>query len=75
MTIATNAYVEWYTNEVPPRLSQELSKRGPLLTYMMPFAYEVKRNGTLTSLDWGDLGEVAAANKTASAVVLTNIEN
>jgi spore germination protein len=74
-SIATNAYVEWYTNEVPARLSQELSKRGPLLTYMMPFAYEVKRDGTLTSLNWGDLGEIAAANRTAAAIVLTNIEN
>jgi len=74
-TIETNAYVEWYTKNVPARLSQELRKRAPLLTYMMPFAYEVKRDGTLTTLEWGDLGDIAAANRTASAIVLTNIEN
>ena len=67
--------MEWYTNDVPVRLSNELRKRAPLLTYMMPFAYEVKRDGTLTPLNWGDLGDIAAANRTASAVVITNIEN
>lgn len=74
-TIETNGYAEWYTNNVPPRLSQEFKKRAPLLTYMMPFSYEVKRNGTLTSLVWGDLGEIAAANRTATAIVIANIEN
>lgn len=74
-SIETNGYAEWYTQQVPARLSQEVRKRGPLLTYMMPFAYEVKRDGTLTGLEWGNLGEIATANRTASAVVLTNIEN
>ncbi|WP_397536712.1 glycosyl hydrolase family 18 protein [Rummeliibacillus pycnus] len=74
-TIETNAYAEWYTDNVPARLSQELRKRAPVLTYMMPFSYEVKRDGTLSTLNWGDLGEIASANRVASAIVLVNIEN
>ncbi|KOO48259.1 glycosyl hydrolase family 18 protein [Viridibacillus arvi] len=74
-TIDTNGYVEWYTAEIPESLIAQLRRRAPLLTYMMPFSYEVRRDGTLTPLDWGSISEIANANQSATAIVLTNIEN
>ena len=50
-------YVEWYTETPSQTLLDEVKKRGPLLTYMMPFSYDVKRDGTLTPLNWGGLDE------------------
>ena len=42
---------------------------------MMPFAYEVKRDGSLTSMDWGSLSEVAKTHRVETVIVLVNIEN
>lgn len=72
--IETNAYVEWYTDEIPQTLVEEVRKRGPLLTYMMPFSYDVNRDGTLTPIDWGGLEEVAEQQNITSAIVISNIE-
>ncbi|MET3576817.1 glycosyl hydrolase family 18 protein [Bhargavaea ullalensis] len=73
-TIETNAYVEWYTAEPPASLLQEIRKRGPELTYIMPFAYEVKRDGSLVTFDWGGIGDAAARQDVATAIVIVNIE-
>ncbi|WP_040224423.1 glycosyl hydrolase family 18 protein [Bhargavaea cecembensis] len=72
--IETNAYVEWYSANPPASLMEEIRKRGPYLTYMMPFAYEVKRDGSLVRFDWGEVGEAAARQGVATAIVLVNLE-
>ncbi|MBK3497315.1 LysM peptidoglycan-binding domain-containing protein [Viridibacillus sp. YIM B01967] len=74
-TIDTNGYIEWYTEELPESLIAQVRRRAPLLTYMMPFSYEVRRDGTLTPLEWGSIPEIANASQSATAIVLTNIEN
>ncbi|SIT93471.1 glycosyl hydrolase family 18 protein [Edaphobacillus lindanitolerans] len=73
-TIETNAYAEWYTAEPPASLMNEIRKRGPELTYIMPFAYEVRRNGSLVPFSWGDIGEAAARQGASTAIVIVNIE-
>ncbi len=72
--IVTNSYAEWYTDLPSERLLEEARRRTPLLTYLMPFAYDVKRDGTLTPLNWGGLGEIAVENNAVPTIVLTNLE-
>lgn len=73
-TIETNGYVEWYTESISPTLLDEVRKRGPLLTYIMPFSYDVNRDGSLTPLNWGGLEQIAKDEKIATAIVVSNIE-
>ena len=73
--IETNAYVEWYTERPSQSLLDEVKKRGPLLTYMMPFSYDVKRDGSLTPLNWNGLEQIAADENIVAAIVISNIED
>ena len=74
-TIESNAYVEWYTERPAQSLLDEVKKRGPLLTYMMPFSYDVKRDGSLTSLNWNGLEQIDVDENIIAAIVVSNIEN
>lgn len=73
-TIDSNGYVEYYTEAPSQTLLDEVKKRGPLLTYMMPFSYDVKRDGSLVPLNWGGLDKIAADENIISAIVVSNIE-
>lgn len=73
--IETNLYVEWYTEVPSENVINQVEKNADQLTYMMPFAYEVKRDGSLTSMDWGRLSEVAQTHQVETVIVLVNIEN
>lgn len=73
--VESNLYVEWFTEVPSARVIEQVEKAAPTLTYMMPFAYEVLRDGSLTSMNWGTLQEVAQRNQVESAIVLANIEN
>ncbi|MEK4520058.1 glycosyl hydrolase family 18 protein [Psychrobacillus sp. FSL W7-1457] len=72
--IETNLYVEWYTEAPSETVISQVENVASLLTYMMPFAFEVKRDGSLTKMDWGRLPEVAAANNVEEVVIIVNIE-
>ena len=74
-TIDSNAYVEWYTEKPSQTLKDEVKKRGSLLTYMMPFSYDVKRDGSLTPLNWDGLEQIAKDENITSAIVISNIED
>ncbi|MGB2991801.1 MAG: glycosyl hydrolase family 18 protein [Paenisporosarcina sp.] len=74
-TIDSNGYVEYYTDAPSQTLLDEVKKRGPLLTYMMPFSYDVKRDGSLVPLNWGGLDKIAADENIISAIVVSNIED
>jgi len=73
--VESNLYVEWYTEIPSENVIKQVETNAAQLTYMMPFAYEVKRDGTLTTMSWGKLPEVAKANKVETVIVLANIEN
>ncbi|TQR16585.1 LysM peptidoglycan-binding domain-containing protein [Psychrobacillus vulpis] len=73
--IESNLYVEWYTDIPSQRVIDQVEKASPNLTYMMPFAYEVLRDGSLTKMNWGRLPEVGKKHQVETAIVLTNIEN
>lgn len=74
-TIETNGYVEYYTDAPSETLIAEVRKRAPLLSSIMPFSYDVKRDGSLTPLNWGPLQEIAEEFNLSSSIVITNIEN
>ncbi len=74
-TIDSNGYVEYYTETPSQTLLDEVKKRGPLLTYMMPFSYDVKRDGSLVPLNWGGLEKIAVDENIISAIVVSNIED
>jgi spore germination protein len=42
---------------------------------MMPFSYDVKRDGSLVPLNWGGLDKIAADENIISAIVVSNIED
>jgi len=73
--IESNLYVEWYTEVPSNQVIQQVEDVAAYLTYMMPFTYEVKRDGTLKPLNWGTLGEIAQANQVETVVVIANLEN
>lgn len=73
--IESNLYVEWYTDIPSTRVIEQVEKAAPLLTYMMPFAYEILRDGSLTAMNWGALPDVGKKHQVEAAIVLTNIEN
>ena len=74
-TIETNLYVEWYTEIPSENVINQVEKNAALLTYMMPFAYEVKRDGSLTTMNWGSLSEIAKTHNVETVIVLANIED
>lgn len=73
--IETNLYVEWYTDLPSENVINQVEKNAALLTYMMPFAYEVKRDGSLTTMNWGSLSEIANTHNVETVIVLANIED
>ncbi|WP_246097071.1 glycosyl hydrolase family 18 protein [Psychrobacillus soli] len=73
--IETNLYVEWYTEVPSQNVIHQVEKNADQLTYMMPFAYEVKRDGSLLPMNWGSLSEVAKTHQVETVIVLVNIEN
>ena len=73
-TIEVNGYVEYYTENPSAELIAEVRKRAPLLSSIMPFSYDVKKDGSLTPLNWGELQQIAADENLSSSVVITNIE-
>ena len=72
--IETNLYVEWYTEVPSQTVINQVENVAAQLTYMMPFAFEVKRDGSLTEMNWGSLPEIAEANNVEAVIVLVNIE-
>jgi spore germination protein len=73
-TIHSNGYVEWYTEQPSETLITEVRKRAPLLSSIMPFSYDVKRDGSLTPINWGELPEIAEEENLSTSIVITNIE-
>ena len=73
--IETNLYVEWYTDIPSENVINQVEKNAALLTYMMPFTYEVKRDGSLTTMNWGSLSEIANTHNVETVIVLANIED
>jgi spore germination protein len=69
------AYVEpRRTGAVSPSLESSARQASPYLTYLAPFAYLPRRDGTLDPPQLNRFPEIARANNTSLAMVLANQE-
>lgn len=65
-------YVNGYA--FPSTSADVLKKTFPYLTYLSIFSYEIKVDGTLTTIDDSEIIKLARENKVAPIMVVTNIE-
>ncbi|QQZ09467.1 glycosyl hydrolase family 18 protein [Heyndrickxia vini] len=70
-----NAYVEPFGNNVSQALENSARKAAPYLTYLSPFAFQVKRDGSLVAPPLGNLAIIAEANQNILVMAIYNQEN
>ncbi|SDC66502.1 spore germination protein [Pelagirhabdus alkalitolerans] len=73
--IEVNAYVEPRGEAVSDQLIQVTEKRAPYLSYLAPFSYEVRRDGTLRKPPLDSLPQIARNNQAALMLTVTNLED
>ncbi|MBM7588380.1 spore germination protein [Bacillus pakistanensis] len=69
-----NAYVEPYGETVAPNLEESAREAAPYLTYLAPFSFQAKRDGTLEEPALGNLLEIGRANNNVLMMAITNQE-
>ncbi|WP_182102740.1 glycoside hydrolase family 18 protein [Niallia taxi] len=74
-TAEVNAYVEPRGSAVSQALINEVTNVVPYLTYLAPFSFEARRDGSLKPLPLDNLPEIARAEGTTIMMVVTNLEN
>jgi spore germination protein len=69
-----NAYVEPIGGRVTPALQQSARSAAPFLTYLAPFSFRIKRDGTLEAPPLDNFPAIARANNATLMMVVTNLE-
>ncbi|RDI36633.1 glycoside hydrolase family 18 protein [Falsibacillus pallidus] len=69
-----NGYVEPFGKTVPKNLEDSAREAAPYLTYLAPFSFRAKRDGSLEEPPLGNLPSIAKANKNVMMMVITNQE-
>lgn len=69
-----NAYAETSGGTVPASLIADVRKAAPQLTYLAPFSFRIRRDGTLLSPNMNDFERIARENRNALMMAITNIE-
>ncbi|MGC5326894.1 glycosyl hydrolase family 18 protein [Brevibacillus sp. SYSU BS000544] len=72
--IDVNAYIE-PRGHVTPRQTQTIREISPYLTYLAPFNFQIKRDGTLAHPPLANMPVIARQNHAISMMVVTNLEN
>lgn len=70
----TNAYIEPRGTTVTQALLNQARAAGPYLTYLAPFSYEARRDGTIVAMPLAGIPEVANETGTSLMMVVTNLE-
>ncbi|WP_223596724.1 glycosyl hydrolase family 18 protein [Neobacillus bataviensis] len=70
-----NAYVEPRGNTVAPILEQSAREAAPYITYLAPFSFQARRDGTLKEPLLNDFPAIARANRNVLMMVINNQEN
>ncbi len=70
-----NIYIEPMGDTVSQELLNEARSVGPYLTYLAPFSYEARRDGSLDPIPTEGIPEVAASAGAKLMMVVTNLEN
>ncbi|MCT8975065.1 glycoside hydrolase family 18 protein [Clostridium sp. CX1] len=69
-----NAYVEPIGGTVAPALQQSARSTAPFLTYLAPFSFRIKRDGSLEAPPLDNFPAIARANNATLMMVVTNLE-
>lgn len=70
-----NAYVEPRGNTVAPVLETSAREAAPYLTYLAPFSYQARRDGSLKPPLLNNFPAIAEANNNVLMMVINNQEN
>ncbi|WP_042349915.1 glycosyl hydrolase family 18 protein [Bacillus massiliigorillae] len=70
-----NGYVEPRGTSVSPTLEQGARDAAPYLTYLAPFSFQAKRDGSLKEPLLNEFPNIAKENNTVLMMVITNQEN
>lgn len=73
-SIHSIAYVEPRGTTVSPALENASRKAAPYLTYLLPFSYQVNRDGSLREQPLGNLRQIAEAQGATLTMVVSNLE-
>lgn len=69
-----NAYVEPFGTSVSPELESSAREAAPYLTFLSPFSFRAKRDGTLDTPPLGNLAAIASQYRNILVMVITNQE-
>ncbi|QDP39489.1 glycoside hydrolase family 18 protein [Radiobacillus deserti] len=69
-----NAYIEPRGTTVSDALLRDARASAPYLTYLAPFSYQVRRDGTLQSMPLEGIPEIAEESGASLMMVVTNLE-
>ncbi|MBM7568462.1 LysM peptidoglycan-binding domain-containing protein [Paenibacillus sacheonensis] len=69
-----NAYIAPSGMTVSPALTEAARQAAPHLTYLAPSSFRIQRDGTLALPPLGDLRSIAAKQRTAMMLTVTNLE-
>jgi spore germination protein len=70
-----NGYVEPRGSTVSPALERSAREATPYLTYLAPFSFQIKRDGSLKEPLLNNFPLIARENNVTLMMVVTNIEN
>lgn len=70
-----NAYIEPRGEEVSQALQNAAAEAAPELTYLAPFSFQIKRDGSLQAPPLDNLASIAAQNRVTLMLVVTNLED
>ncbi len=73
--IEVNAYAERSGGAFSPGVLGAVRENAPELTYLAPFSFEAKADGSLATFDVSPLREAAAGSGAVLMMVVTNLEN
>jgi len=72
--VDSNAYVEPFGETVSERLVQASRAAAPFLTYLAPFSFQARRDGSLVAPPLDDLPGIARRAGATPMLVVTNLE-
>lgn len=70
-----NAYIEPSGEAVSQTLQNAAAEAAPELTYLAPFSFRIKRDGSLQAPPLDNLASIAAQNRVTLMLVVTNLED
>ncbi|MCA0972390.1 glycoside hydrolase family 18 protein [Halobacillus litoralis] len=73
--MTSNAYIEPYGGEVSNTLRTAAEQRAVLLSYLAPFSYEIKPDGSLKAPPLDNFKQIATNNDASLMMVVTNLAN